>query len=644
MEKLEDGVTLVRNVLIPMPDGVQLAANLYRPAGEGPWPALFTYFPYHKDGIGGMGHVDGEHRYFARHGYACLTVDVRGTGNSGGAVDSPNHDLEPDDGYHVTEWIASQPWCSGAVGLWGVSYGGASTLEVAATNPPHLGAVIPIHGSADEYDGFFRPHGCRPGFWTEADWGPMMVAMNLMPPLHRDADGRWTRVWHEHLSGTPPWPLSWHGGAVDWSRRRPAIEKIRAPMFAICGWQDYYPGVTFRYFNRVSGPKRALIGPWKHTMPDLSPLAPMGGLREMLRWWDRWLRGVENGVDQEPPIAIYVQGADRWRYEQTWPPRASASTAWFLGPERTLAEEPPAAEVVESHQVDPSAGTLSMLWDPLTPHIPYAVDHGPDDAESLAFTSRPLPDDLEICGDPVATIWLAGLPAGPLAAKLCAVAPDGRSTLICRGWNAIAESGSNTDDPAAPREHVVQLDATSFVVPRGSRIRLTVEGADFPLLWPAPTLGTFTLYSSPERLSTLHLPIRGPGDEAPAPVWSPPEDVAPTGGTRSTVWDVTRDIVARTVTVRSRAASTLPLEGGAVLTIDREHESTVNPALPRESRMTSRAVAHVADDHLSVTVEAQTNQTTFLLAISARVTLGGQVIYDRSWSVPLTAEGLALTP
>jgi uncharacterized protein len=641
VENSKDEVTLVRNVLIPLPDGVQLAANLYLPKGEGPWPALFTYFPYHKDGIGGMGHVDGEHRYFARHGFACLTVDVRGTGNSGGTANSPNHDLEPDDGYHVTEWIAAQPWCTGAVGLWGVSYGGASTLEVAATNPPHLRAIVPIHGSADEYDGFFRPHGCRPGFWTEADWGPMMVAMNLMPPLYRDAEGRWTQIWHEHLAGTPPWPLSWHGGDVDWSRRRVEVERIRAPMFAICGWQDYYPGVTLRYFNRVSGPKRALIGPWKHTMPDLSPKAPMGGLREMLRWWDRWLRGVENGVDQEPPIAIYVQGADRWRYEQTWPPQASEPADWFLGPERALTAAPPTHEVSESHQVDPSVGTLAMLWDPLTPHIPYRADHGPDDVRALSFTSGPLADDLEMCGEPEATIWLSGVPSGPLAAKLCSVSPDGHSTLICRGWNAISRATCEVASAAEPRQHTIQLDATSFVMSRRSRVRLTIEGADFPLLWPAPTLGTFTIHSSPAHPSSLSLPIRSCEDSEPAPSWSPPVDVSPTEGSRSTIWDVTRDIVDGTVTVRAQSATTLPLEGGAVLTVDREHASTVNPAVPHETRMTSRAVAQLEDDHLPVTVEADTTQTTFLLAMSARVTLAGQVIYNRNWSVPLTDEGFA---
>ena len=243
-------VTIVKNVLIPMRDDVQLAANLHLPDGEGPWPAVMTYFPYHKDGTGGLRFVDPIHRYFASHGFACLTLDVRGTGNSGGTSISPNADDEPSDGYDAVEWIAAQPWCNGAVGLWGISYGGATTLSVAATNPPHLRAIVPIHGSADEYDGFFRPHCCRPGFWTEAEWGPSMVAMNLLPPLYRDDAGRWERVWQEHLEGEP-WPLSWHGGRDDWSPIRVDVEAISAPMFAICGWLDYYPGVTLRYFNRV---------------------------------------------------------------------------------------------------------------------------------------------------------------------------------------------------------------------------------------------------------------------------------------------------------------------------------------------------------------------------------------------------------
>jgi predicted acyl esterase len=631
-------VTVVKNLLIPTRDGVELAADLHLPEGAGPWPAVLTYFPYHKDGTGGLRFVDPVHRNFASHGFASLTLDVRGTGSSGGTSVTPNADDEPSDGYDAIEWIAAQPWCSGAVGLWGISYGGATALSVAATNPPHLRAIVPIHGSADEYDGFFRPHGCRPGFWTEAEWGPSMVAMNLLPPLYRDAEGRWSRVWQEHLSGGEAWPLAWHGGRHDWSPVRVDVEAISAPMFAICGWLDYYPGVTLRYFNRVRGPKRALIGPWKHTMPDDSPVAPIGGLAEMRRWWDRWLNEVDNGVDREPPIAIYVQGANTWRYEDAWPPPSARQDRWFLGSARTLAAEPPAAELVETHAVDATAGARSMIWDPLTPHIPYPADHGPDDARSLSFTTDPLAEELEICGEPSASVWVSADRPGLLSTKLCSVGPDGHATLICRGWEPLETSGEPGAAASDPQERTVVLDATSFVVPVGHRLRLVISGADFPLLWPSPDRVTLTVRSAPDSPSRLTVPIRPVMGDERRPTWTPAEPSAKVG-VATEQWDVTEDIVQRAITISQHGLTVLPLDDSATLIVAQEHHSSVDPNEPRYARMTGHTVAELKDDRLPVVVDARTTQTTDLLAISARVTLHGQVIYDRSWQLPLDDAG-----
>jgi len=636
-------VTILRNIIIPARDGVELAATLHLPDGAGPWPAVLTYAPYHKDGSWGRRSVAPVHRFFASHGVAGLTLDVRGTGSSGGATASPYTETETTDGYDAVEWIAAQPWCTGAVGMWGASYGGVTTLSVAATVPPSLRAIVPIHGSADEYDGFFRPHGCRPGFWTEADWGPMMVALNLMPPLYRDDEGRWAGVWEEHLAGNTPWPHSWHTHDVDWALRRANVEKITAPMFAICGWQDYYPGVTLRYFNRATSPKRALIGPWKHTLPDISSVAPMGGLAEMLRWWERWLLGVDNGVDREPPVAIYVQGSNQWRYEHAWPPPASTPDEWFVASGHVLAPENPQEVFTEAYAVDASVGTVSILWDPRTPHIPYDADHGPDDAAALAFTSAPLASDVEICGDPEATVWISTAQNGLLVGKLCAIAPDGHSTLICRGWREIEATQPGEPETAeTPREYTISLDATAFVVPQGHRIRLTIAGADFPLLWPTPERVALTVHASPDHPSRISLPLRPRTGDERVPNWLPAESFPPAAGMRSDDWHVTRDLVQRSVAVRHQAETVLPLDGNARLTMRQELETWVDPGNPRYARMTGQLVATLHDDSFPVVVNARTVQTTRALDINARVTLADQVIYDRIWHLPLTADGFAI--
>ena len=150
-------VVVDRNYLIPMPDGVELAADCYRPAEPDRWPAILTFIPYHKDGRGGRLDVEAVNRYFAGRGYAALTIDLRGLGSSGGVNRFPFDPQEARDGYEVVEWIARQTWCDGNVGMWGVSYGGVTALSVAATRPPHLKAIVPIHASADLYHDVVAP-------------------------------------------------------------------------------------------------------------------------------------------------------------------------------------------------------------------------------------------------------------------------------------------------------------------------------------------------------------------------------------------------------------------------------------------------------------------------------------------------------
>jgi hypothetical protein len=299
--------------------------------------------------------------------------------------------------------------------------------------------------------------------------------------------------------------------------------------------------------------------------------------------------------------------------------------------------------LTETYAVDASVGTFSMLWDPLTPHIPYDADHASDDAAALGFTSMPLASDVEICGDPEATVWISTAQNGLLVAKLCAVAPDGHSTLICRGWRAIEATQPGESEPGGPpREYTVSLDATAFVVPQGHRIRLTIAGADFPLLWPTSERAELTVHASPDHSSRVCLPLRPRTGDERVPNWAPAEVFAPPDGVRSDSWHVTHDLVRRSVAIRHQAETVLPLDGNARLTTRRELETWVDPGNPQYARMSGQLVATLHDDNFPVVVNARTVQTTRDLDISARVTLADQVIYDRIWHLPLTANGFAV--
>ena len=295
------------DVRVPMSDGVTLAGNLYLPDADGPFPAILTYIPYLKDGFGGLGGMDGYQRQFASRGYAVMQLDFRGVGSSDGTNPYPFDPRERIDAHEAVEWIANQPWCSGPVGMWGVSYGGITAIATATTHPPNLKAIIPVHATDDNWNSLFEHRGSRLMLLADPHWGPMMTANNLLPPLRSDGTPDWIERWYERLEGNTPWHLTWHGEhptSEYWEKQKADPTLVEIPMFAICGWQDAYPEDMFRIYEAVKAPKRVLFGPWKHTYPDQAPVEPIDYVREMDKWWDRWLKEVPNDVEFDPPVTL----------------------------------------------------------------------------------------------------------------------------------------------------------------------------------------------------------------------------------------------------------------------------------------------------------------------------------------------------
>jgi putative CocE/NonD family hydrolase len=516
------GVEVVADLLIPMRDGVRLASNLYRLPGGDRRPCLVNYLPYHKDGRGGLWY-ESIHRFFARRGYASLVVDFRGLGCSEGTNNTPFAAQEARDGHDVVEWAAAQAWCDGSVGMWGTSYGGITALKAAAERPPHLRAIVPIHATTDNFLDFLLLGGCRNGFWANGDWGPRMVGYNLTPPLAPDPDGRLAALYAERLEHARPWCLDWYDPtdeAARWAERATPVERVAAATLAVCGWQDFYVQGTLDYFRRLSAPKKLLMGPWKHAFPDLSPVEPVNLLELMVRWWDRWLRGQANGVDEGPALTVFVQGSGVWRHEETWPPRRNEAHALYLLPGGALGDRPPDGPVPgTSYTYDPTVGLDSVGFDPWTTAVVGPGDHNADDARSLCFTGERLPEDWELTGQARVrlTAW-ASVPGFHYVTKLCDVRPDGRSRLVTMGW---APDPASTAD--AVREVEVLLRATAHVFRRGHRLRLALALADFPRLWPTPRPGEVRLEYPAAAPSQLLLPRTPPQQPAlPAPAFPPP--------------------------------------------------------------------------------------------------------------------------
>jgi predicted acyl esterase len=618
-------IEIVRDVPIPMRDGVRLAGNLYRPTGRSRCPCIVNYIPYHKDGRGGLGYADRVHRHFVRRGYAVMVIDFRGLGCSEGVNNTPFDAQEGRDGHDAVEWIAAQPWCDGGVGMWGVSYGGITALKAAAERPPHLKAIIPVHAAADTFTGFLLRDGPRGGFWSDGDWGPRMIGYQLTPPLGDDPDDRKARLWAERLEHLVPWPLEWYEHAADtarWAERAVPVEQITAPTYAVCGWHDFYVEGTVDYFNRIPAPKKLLLGPWKHVFPDLSPVEPVSFLAHMDRWWDRWLREEKNGIDEEPPVTVFVQGAGVWRHEEAWPPRRNRQQELCLLPGHELANRP-ATALGEEYAYDPIVGLDSIGSDPWTTAVCDPGNHNGDDGRSLCFTTAPLGEDWELTGAAAVTLEIGGAQSGfdPVA-RLCDVQPDGRSRLVTFGWRRAAAPAE------AARGVTVPLRPTAYVFRRGHCIRLSIALADFPRLWPTPNPGRIRLLGG-----GLSLPQTPPPQPAlPAPQFPPPGESlkSPAELEVSQGWRVSRELVRQAASLECHTLARLQ-DGDTLISYGHEYTASVSEPTPSDATIRSRSNIVVERPSGAVRVRTENVFTPETLHILAEVERRGEVIYRREW-------------
>jgi predicted acyl esterase len=627
-----DAVEFVPDLLIPMRDGVRLAANLYRARGGGRIPCLVTYLPYHKDGRGGLWY-EAIHHFFAQRGYASLVIDFRGLGSSEGINNIPFDAQEGPDGHDAVEWAAAQPWCDGNVGMWGSSYGGITALKAAAERPPHLRAIVPVHASADLSQDFVQLGGCRSGFWVNGDWGPRMIGYNLTPPLGPDPDGRMARLWAQRLEHSRPWPLDWYdrtNEAERWAARAIAIERIAAPTFAVCGWRDFYVQGTLAYFEHLAVPKKLLMGPWKHAFPNLSPTRPVNLLELMIRWWDRWLRGEANGADSGPPFTLFVQGTGVWRHEQAWPPQRNEDQELFLSSNRELLPVQHDSSPGDSYRYDPTVGLDSIGSDPWTTAILGPGDHSGDDARSLSFTTAPLAEDWELTGQARLMLTVRTAVSGfNFVAKLCDVAPGGRSRLVTMGWSPDPSPESET-----VRRLEIPLRATSYVFRRGHQIRLGLALADFPRLWPTPWPGEIQVeYSGPSRPRIL-LPRTQPQEAAlPAPEMPPkgPSLHSPFELDATQSWQVSRELVGQKAALESKNRSRYRLRDGGSVTYSHEYIASVPATAPAGTAIKVRSDIEVRRPTGIVLISTTSTFTPRSVEINAEVQQDGETLFCREW-------------
>jgi len=547
----------MENVWIPMKDGVRLAATLYMPDGAKPgekFPALLDYLPYRKDDSTAAGDYP-KNAYFARRGYVAARVDIRGFGASEGSpTDREYSEQEQIDGEAVIHWLAMQPWSNGKVGMYGISWGGFNSLQMAMRKPPELKAIIAIdateelfHDDIHYIDGLMHVD----EFELNMDMAPGMTGA---PDYTLD-----DKVFGPRFDAAP-WSLEYfrhqRDGAFWRSPVRP-LHTIQVPCFLIGGLADGYRDSIPRMLEQVKAPVRALVGPWNHSFPNDADFGPRIEWREdSVRWWDYWLKGRDTGVLEDPKLVISMRHwfppnpnleevPGEWRVEAGWPPNHQTKSTLYLQPNHSLAKSLPEADTHQLKYV-PSIGVEAGFW-----WGELLSDQRPVDAFSLVYDSDLLPEDLAIMGRPHALLKASvDAPLADWFARLSDVAPDGEVTQITGAGLSGAQRDSMTDPKALVPGHFYDLDVemhlTTWVFPKGHRIRLSVSNALWPMVLSTPYKMTTSLQLGGDNGSRLQLPVVPVHGQAPVRV-QPPQpsehrpDIQSIGFPWPGEWRVTRD-------------------------------------------------------------------------------------------------------
>lgn len=607
---------LERNIRIPTPDpDITLAADGFFPTSDRPVPALVTVLPYRKDGPIGLAWTYGVMRWFAEKGFASLLVDMRGVGSSDGRQRPAFHQDEVDDALAAISWAADQEWCDGNIGMWGHSYGAVMTLRTARRAPEHLRAIIPVQGATRPGPEFAHPDGA-PGFVNMFQWSMGTLLCQLMPPLIDGEDESEQRRWRRRLDDQPHFvDLFQHGpSSPAWAERAIDAAEVSVPSMFVAGWRDLFLDATVSAFEQAQGPKKLIIGPWGHEMPHLAAMQPIDFLSMALRWWNRWLKGEQNGIDDEAQVALFEQGAGSgWRTAESWPVS-----------KQDLKLETPS--FVATYHPDPTIGPPNGLWGTVAA-LPFALDQHDDDARSATATTTELETDLRIVGRPEITVtFIDGSRPETLCVSLTLVDPMGRSTLITAGTTVPAPDAD---------QHAVVLWPTAFNVPIGHRLRLVLSDSDFPRHRPVTHPAPFAL----QDISVV-VPIATDdwGETAtfdPAPPMDP--DLAALLLTMEPTLDIRRDLLRRGVEVRWGSDMTIrDPEATHTLRMAQLAAAAVNAMDPRSPSLSVQASAEVAYEAMrSVKVKISGRLSLTALTVDARIDVGDRKEFLRTWDLPL---------
>jgi putative CocE/NonD family hydrolase len=532
---------LLKSQYVPVRDGTRLAVDIYRPAVAGravdeKLPVIWMHTPYRRAYINAEGkRVSAAEQagllQILRHGYVIAVVDTRGRGASQGARRGFQDRTEAQDAYDMTEWLAAQPWSDGNIGITGCSYVGGSALQATTVGAPHLRAAAPGCTDFDKYN-FVSRGGITAQFNTRPE-NPEQDFGQGVAPVDEDADGSLAAAAIvAHKSGTPMAEL-WRGmpfrddvsplvgtrfwQEVDISRYTDVIERSKVGLFIWGNWKDEGSFEATLAFNNLGNPRKLWMGGWGHCQTGDFPMAT-----ELLRFFDYFLKHIDNGWSREPPIYFYTINAPKgqeWRSARRWPLPEARERQLLLGGTATPG----------------NAGALAAALKPVDSDR-FVVDYQPSckekvdlyfifwpcviDRHGLSYQTEPLATATHVAGNPLADLWIsASTPDADLFVYLEDLSPDGKIEIVTHGRLRASHRGEQrppyrnymglpyhrgnrvdqlplvVDAPARMR---VALLPTSIIIPAGHRLRLTIAGAD-----PRQRSRTVS-FNPPPQITILH--------------------------------------------------------------------------------------------------------------------------------------------
>ena len=563
----EHKVAEFRNQMVPMRDDVKLAVDIFRPEGEGRFPVVLSQIPYNKNGGAGRA------RWLAARGYAVVNADVRGRYESEGDWDPFDPKHKP-DGYDLVEWLARQPWSTGKVGTWGLSYMGWAQWWTATQTPPSLVCMVPEVAPPDQFRNLPYQEGILFGCmldWAACNSGRRAIVVAkgayggfsstrfddfMHTPYidlnkHRKVESTpWFETWiRENLSTAPYWKAIAYQTKEDYAR-------VKVPSLALSGWFDAdFPGTPMNYIamKQYGGTPEArrprlVIGPWAHTGRgrkllrfDYGSTAAIDWDGYICRWFDYHLKGVANGVLDDPPVHVFVMGYNRWRAAQDWPLPDTKWTKYYIhsggkanssAGDGSLSTSPPGDEPADNYTYDPMHPSLSAFKGP---HVDGAVDTGAVSTgqDLLVYTTPPLEEDVEVTGPITAKLYAATSARDTdWMVRLVDVHPDGYAALLCDGvlrarcrdperGGAFNSAELSRIEPGKVYEYLIEFwRATGNAFLKGHRIRVEISssyysfylrnlntGADNVGLETSHVVAQQTIYHDAARPSHVVLPL-----------------------------------------------------------------------------------------------------------------------------------------